>query len=188
MITLVNESIDGTSIIRTYNKVSYFKEEFYQLEDKNFISSLVELGAKCWLQIRLNIISITFIAISYVYCILNREDSNTVSIGLLISYLVELQWNLNRVTKESCSVNSNIVSFDRCMKMCKIPQEAAQSLPLPPDRNGLPWISNGRIRFADFSARYRPDTELVLNKISFEVKPEQKIGVVGRTGAGKSTL
>ena len=56
------------------------------------------------------------------------------------------------------------------------------------DRNGHKWVWKGRIQFVDYKVKYRPDTELVLDGINVSIEAGQKIGVVGRTGAGKSTL
>jgi ABC-type multidrug transport system fused ATPase/permease subunit len=50
------------------------------------------------------------------------------------------------------------------------------------------WPEKGQIEFIDVSLRYRPQTELVLKNLSFVVEPGMKVGVVGRTGAGKSTI
>ena len=59
---------------------------------------------------------------------------------------------------------------------------------VPLDQDGNKWIHNGRIQFKDYTVKYRPDTQIVLDKINFSISPGEKIGVVGRTGAGKSTL
>ena len=56
------------------------------------------------------------------------------------------------------------------------------------DENNLNWVSKGRIEFINYSVRYRPDTEIVLDSMNVNIKAGEKIGVVGRTGAGKSTL
>ena len=72
--------------------------------------------------------------------------------------------------------------------MTKIQQEAAMRLPVPLDENNQQWVSKGRIEFVNYSVRYRPDTETVLDKINLKIMAGEKIGVVGRTGAGKSTL
>ena len=59
---------------------------------------------------------------------------------------------------------------------------------VPLDHNGDKWVHKGRIQFIDYSVRYRPDTQIVLDKINVTINPGENIGVVGRTGAGKSTL
>ena len=81
-----------------------------------------------------------------------------------------------------------MVNFERCYNMTKIQQEAAMRLPVPSDENNQQWVSKGRIEFVNYSVRYRPDTETVLDKINLKIMSGEKIGVVGRTGAGKSTL
>ena len=55
------------------------------------------------------------------------------------------------------------------------------------DEIGL-WPSEGSIRFENYSVQYRPETEIVLKNLNFEIKPKEKIGIVGRTGSGKSTI
>ena len=59
---------------------------------------------------------------------------------------------------------------------------------VPLDHNGNKWVHKGRIQFIDYSVSYRPDTQIVLDKINVTINPGENIGVVGRTGAGKSTL
>ena len=50
------------------------------------------------------------------------------------------------------------------------------------------WPKEGKIQFINFSVKYRPDTDIILKNISFEIKPNEKIGIAGRTGSGKSTI
>lgn len=65
-----------------------------------------------------------------------------------------------------------------------LPQEKIKGSETPPKE----WGSRGEIEFKNINLRYRPNTQLVLKDVSFKVEPGQKVGVVGRTGAGKSTL
>ena len=81
-----------------------------------------------------------------------------------------------------------MVNFERCYNITKVPQEAAMRLPLPFAKNNQEWVSKGKIDFINYSARYRPETEIVLDNLNLKIIPAEKIGVVGRTGAGKSTL
>lgn len=81
-----------------------------------------------------------------------------------------------------------MVSVIRCYKLLEIPQEKLDStLKIPMDVEKK-WPTNGNVTFNDVHLRYRPNTELVLKGLSFEIQGGQKIGIVGRTGAGKSTI
>jgi len=80
-------------------------------------------------------------------------------------------------------VESQFVSFERVRLLMDIPQEAWQR-----SFYNLNWLKNGVIEFKNFSVKYRDDTELVLDDINLKINGGEKIGVVGRTGAGKSTL
>ena len=81
-------------------------------------------------------------------------------------------------------LETSIVSYDRCLKMTDLPKEDNA----PYDISLNFWTYYPKIELKNFSLRYRPETEIVLNNISFKIEACQKIGVVGRTGAGKSTL
>jgi ATP-binding cassette, subfamily C (CFTR/MRP), member 1 len=70
--------------------------------------------------------------------------------------------------------------------MLEIPQEAPERIENHPEL--FDWPANGVIEFQNYDLRYRPDTELVLKNLSFSVHSKEKIGIVGRTGAGKSTI
>ena len=89
-------------------------------------------------------------------------------------------------------LQSKLVNAERCMMLNKIPQEIEIEKDNQDNSNLLKdrpdWPEEGNIAFKDVSLRYRPNTEIVLNKLSFNVEKGQKIGVVGRTGAGKSTI
>lgn len=69
------------------------------------------------------------------------------------------------------------------MSINKIPAEAAGGEVISQD-----WPLNGNVSFKDVELRYRPKTEIVLKGLSFEIKAGEKIGICGRTGAGKSTI
>ena len=70
----------------------------------------------------------------------------------------------------------------RCNKLLEIPQERQD------EQNCDFEEFEGKIEFENFSLRYRPDTEIVLHNLSFQVLPQEKIGIIGRTGSGKSTI
>lgn len=93
---------------------------------------------------------------------------------------VEILWGSMTLTE----LDANMVSYARWISVTEIVQEDPRSY--EPDMQG--WPTKGDIEFRNFSLRYRPDTDLVLRNLSFTIKAGQKVGVVGRTGAGKSTI
>jgi ATP-binding cassette, subfamily C (CFTR/MRP), member 1 len=102
--------------------------------------------------------------------------------------LINIQSSLTEMFSAGSQVEGQMISFNRCYNLLNVPQEAEQHKPIPLDVNGDPWITQGKIEFDHYFVRYRPDTELVLSDISITINPGEKVGVVGRTGAGKSTL
>jgi len=78
-----------------------------------------------------------------------------------------------------------MVNAERCMNVMNIPKESFIEEQLTSRPN---WPENGSIQFKDVCLKYRPNLDRVLHELSFSVKPGEKVGVVGRTGAGKSTM
>lgn len=83
-------------------------------------------------------------------------------------------------------VETNIVAVERIKEYGETEQEAAWEL----QNSTLPvtWPEQGEVEFKDFAVRYRPGLDLVLKGVTFKVKGGEKVGIVGRTGAGKSSL
>ena len=188
IMTHINETIDGATTIRTFNKTFEFEDKHWQLQDNSYILDVIEKGLEWWLDLRLAFITIIFLSTSYIYCIMNRNENDSILVGLMMGYLIELQWSLHRIVNDVCKINSDVVWFDRWMKMLNIPQEADQHKPIPTDENNQPWLSKGHIKFNNYSVKYREDSEFVLKNLNIDIRPGEKIGIVGRTGAGKSTF
>ena len=78
-----------------------------------------------------------------------------------------------------------MVNAQRCMLLTQVEQERESNDKV----EGRPdWPEKGEIQFKDVDLKYRPTTEMVLNKLSFDIKSHEKVGIVGRTGSGKSTI
>ena len=88
--------------------------------------------------------------------------------------------------RQSCEIETNIVSVERIKEYIDLPSE--KPLIMASHRPDISWPEFGAIEFRNYSTRYRAGLELVLNDVSLSVKPAEKIGIVGRTGAGKSSM
>lgn len=83
-------------------------------------------------------------------------------------------------------IEQEMNALERLKHYCNLEQEAAAILPSDPDVKA--WPSEGAISFQDVHLKYREDLPLVLKGLTFDVHPGEKVGIVGRTGAGKSSL
>lgn len=92
-----------------------------------------------------------------------------------------LQW----ATRHGVEISNQMISVERILEYCGLEPEKRpkKQVELP-----LSWPSEGRIEFRQVSYKYSYETESVLNRISFEILPKCKVGIVGRTGAGKSSI
>jgi ATP-binding cassette subfamily C (CFTR/MRP) protein 1 len=105
--------------------------------------------------------------------------------GAGLSYALQLPFSLNAFSRFRAETQNMLNHVERVMEYYKLPVEAAAHIPGSVTAN---WPENGRIEFRKFYLRYRPTTPYVLRNVSFVVEPRMKVGVVGRTGAGKSSL
>ena len=93
---------------------------------------------------------------------------------------------LNWLVRQTAEVETNIVAVERLQEYSAVVQEAPWVF--PESRPVAAWPEAGRVEFQDYGLRYRDDTPLVVEDINVTVEGGQKVGIVGRTGAGKSTL
>jgi len=106
--------------------------------------------------------------------------------GLTISYALQTTGVLNWLVRQSTDAETQMVSVERILEYSELKQEAPYRIPeTKPPQN---WPSNAVIEFKDLKMRYREGLDLVLKGLSFKIQSKEKVGVVGRTGAGKSSL
>jgi len=103
-----------------------------------------------------------------------------------MSYSLQITQSLNWVVRQTVEVETNIVSVERVLEYARLPSEAAEVIHR--NRPPISWPTQGAVEFNNYSTRYREGLDLVLKNIDLDIKPREKIGVVGRTGAGKSSL
>jgi ABC-type multidrug transport system fused ATPase/permease subunit len=113
-------------------------------------------------------------------------NDNLDVIALLLNYSTSLENTLNSFLLDISSFQNTMISMERCLKYSDIIKEAASRT--PKDKELSKWPYEGEIVFQKFSARYRPNTKIKLHKLSLTIKPGEKVGIVGRSGSGKSTM
>ena len=187
IISISEETLSGISIIRSIHKEKKFRNKFYEKLDEYFMVSFYQNGIFCWLMIHLNLISNILSSFILIFCYCFKSQYNTQSLGLLLKYSILLSDQLFEIMIGVNDFGKKLSSVSRCEKYTKIPQEKYMM------NNKSDIVDNnifneGKIKFENFNVKYRPNEPLVLKNIYLEIHSGEKIGIVGRTGGGKTTL
>ncbi|CAI6333419.1 unnamed protein product [Periconia digitata] len=183
------ESLSGMSTIRAYGQQNRFELENEWRVDANLRAYFPSISANRWLAVRLEFIGSVIILASAGFAIISVASHSNLSagmVGLSMSYALQITQSLNWIVRQSVEVESNIVAVERVLEYAALPTEAPEII--SKNRPPVSWPSQGGVSFNNYSTRYREGLDLVLKNVSLDIKPHEKIGVVGRTGAGKSSL
>ncbi|KAK9316859.1 P-loop containing nucleoside triphosphate hydrolase protein [Lipomyces starkeyi] len=182
------ESLNGVSTVRAYSQIRRFNrinEYHIDFNNKAYYPSMI---ARRWLAIRLEFLGSTIIFFAALLSILAIASGRLSSglVGLTMSYAFQITQALSAIVRMTVEVEISTVSVERILEYCKLPCEAPEVI--PDSRPPVDWPTEGSVEFHDYSTRYRPGLDLVLKGVNLRIKPREKIGIVGRTGAGKSSL
>ncbi|EPQ63984.1 Bgt-2044 [Blumeria graminis f. sp. tritici] len=183
------ESLGGISTIRAYRQQERFAQENEYRVDANLRAYYPSINANRWLAVRLESIGsiIIFSAASFsIFSVVSGNRLTDGMVGLAMSYALQITQSLNWIVRQTVEVETNIVSVERILEYGRLPSEAPEVIHR--HRPPVSWPASGAVQFKNFSTRYREGLDLVLKDINVDIKPHEKIGVVGRTGAGKSSL
>ncbi|XP_066599372.1 multidrug resistance-associated protein 1 isoform X2 [Prorops nasuta] len=181
-----SESVTGAQTIRAYNVQERFILESENKVDLNQVCYYPSLIANRWLAIRLEMIGNLIIFFAALFAVLGRDTMRSGIVGLSVSYALQITQTLNWLVRMTSDVETNIVAVERIKEYGETPQEAPWEIAntTPPKE----WPLQGQVSFKEFKVRYREGLDLVLRGITFTVNGGEKVGIVGRTGAGKSSL
>lgn len=183
-----NESLGGVSTIRAMQLQDRFIIENGIFVDAHTNYHLALLYCIRWVEVRLQCLSAIialFVSVAFVY---NRSGIDPSTAGLAMSFVLTITQDMNYLVVSYCELQNRLIPVERVREYVDLPTEAPERLPMS-DTTKEKWPpKEGRITFDHYSTRYREGLDLVLKNISFEVQPGESVGIVGRTGAGKSSL
>uniref|UniRef100_A0A8C4NL06 ABC-type glutathione-S-conjugate transporter n=1 Tax=Eptatretus burgeri TaxID=7764 RepID=A0A8C4NL06_EPTBU len=180
-----SETVMGASVIRAYGEQACFVGRNDFLVDDNHRSYYTSITANRWLAVRLEAVGNCVVLFASVFAVFYRDTLSPGLVGLSITYALQVTMSLSWMVRMSSELETNIVAVERIKEYAETPTEAPWlESKRPPDG----WPSEGRLEFHKYSVRYRQGLDLVLKNLSFNICGGEKIGIVGRTGAGKSSL
>nr|XP_040564251.1 ATP-binding cassette sub-family C member 10-like [Lepeophtheirus salmonis] len=180
-----NETVHGLKIIRASKASQRFLLENEELVECNQKARYAAFSASLWLEIRLQLIgSIVVFSIALI-SVINFESVDAGLVGLAVSYALGMTSRLAEVVVSFTETEKELVAVERAYDYIDRIYEESYSGVLNMPYN---WPNQGVVEFKDIRLRYKDHLPYVLNKVNFKTNPKEKIGIVGRTGAGKSSL
>ncbi|KAK0424582.1 hypothetical protein QR680_008734 [Steinernema hermaphroditum] len=179
------ESLQGAVSIRAYGCRDRFLEESQNRTDTNKAMFYYNTITQQWLVVRLEFLGALLTVMAALMAVFFRGTSGISAgiIGLAVSQSFNISQQLARTIRMISGLENNIVSVERVREYTHLPPESQDGEDPPRD-----WPERGAITIENLQLRYREGLDLVLRGIAAKIAPGEKIGIVGRTGAGKSSL
>ncbi|KAJ2912814.1 hypothetical protein MD484_g7600, partial [Candolleomyces efflorescens] len=179
----VSETLTGLATIRAYGNKSVAKaSEGLDMQNR---ANYMTITIQRWLGIRLDFFGNLLVLGIGLFAAGFRHDVNPARIGVVLSYTLSVTMIFSDMIAQFAQNEQNMNAVERVIHYSELPPEGDLQTPSDPDQS---WPRNGGIQFTNVDLAYRPGLPLVLKNVSFSIRPREKIGIVGRTGAGKSSL
>ncbi|XP_054643011.1 ATP-binding cassette sub-family C member 4-like isoform X2 [Dunckerocampus dactyliophorus] len=181
----LSSSLQGLSTIRAFKVQERFQKMFDDYQDRHSEAWFLFLTTSRWLAVRLDGICSIFVGITAFGCLYFRDEMDPGAVGLALSYAVTLTGMFQWGVRQSAEIENMMTSVERVVEYTELKSEAAwetDTMP-PPD-----WPKRGFITFDSVNFSYSANDPLVLKNLTVIFTSREKVGIVGRTGAGKSSL
>ncbi|XP_036923546.1 multidrug resistance-associated protein 1 [Sturnira hondurensis] len=181
-----NETLLGVSVIRAFAEQERFIHESDLKVDENQKAYYPSIVANRWLAVRLECVGNCIVLFATLFAVISRHSLSAGLVGLSVSYSLQVTTYLNWLVRMSSEMETNIVAVERLKEYSETEKEAPWRIEeMAPSST---WPEVGEVEFRDYSLRYREDLDMVLKHINITINGGEKVGIVGRTGAGKSSL
>ncbi|GMF19703.1 unnamed protein product [Phytophthora fragariaefolia] len=183
---LFSETLSGLQTIRAFKMQETFERMNKKVVDENANMYITFWSAGRWLAARLDMLSVVIIVVVTAYLVSTKGQLNAMTAGISLTYSLMLTSVVQWVMRSVDRVDSAMTSVERLLYFRQIPQEVDAPDCIP--TNSAEWPSQGSIKFNNLCLKYRPELPLVLRGVSMNIRGGEKVGICGRTGAGKSSL
>ncbi|NXB08516.1 MRP1 protein, partial [Cnemophilus loriae] len=185
VISHFSETLAGGSTIRAFGHQERFIRKNNDVVYESLVCFYNSLISNRWLSVRLEFLGNLMVFFAALFVALSGNTVSSSTVGLSISYALNVIQVLSIWVRRACEIETNAVSIERICEYATVDKEEPWILSKRPP---VGWPDRGILEFVNYKAHYRKDLVLALNGVSFQTQSKEKVGIVGRTGAGKSTL
>jgi ATP-binding cassette subfamily C (CFTR/MRP) protein 1 len=175
----------GTATIRAYGLQAQFSRSVRESVDDMNSAYYLTFANQRWLSVRLDVVGILLVFTTGILVVTSRFSVDPSIAGLVLSYILTIVQMIQFTVRQLAEVENNMNSTER---IHHYGTELEEEAPLHMGEVRPTWPEHGEIVFNDVQMRYRDGLPLVLKGLDMHVRAGERIGVVGRTGAGKSSI
>ncbi|XP_038072640.1 multidrug resistance-associated protein 7-like [Patiria miniata] len=182
-----SETLGGLPIIRALRATERFRLANDTKLENNQRVRFCNFVVMCWLSVCLELLGVGIITAVAVIAVVEHQyhTANPALVGLAISYTLSISHLLQSIVKSFTEVEKNMVSMERAQQyITDLPMEQQHGMCKAPPS----WPQYGKVSFENVTFAYRPNLPKALDGVTFDLHPSEKLGIVGRTGSGKSSL
>ncbi|KAK3296581.1 P-loop containing nucleoside triphosphate hydrolase protein [Chaetomium fimeti] len=184
------ESMSGLPTLKAFGAVSRFVDDNARNINAETAAYWLSVGCQRWLNLRLDLCGSMLVFATALLVVGLRDTINPSSGGVVLSYVVTAQAVFGNMIRQSAEIENNMNSVERMLHYAyNIEQEPAHEVDsVDKTLRASGWPRAGRVQFESLTLSHRPGLKPALSDVTLDIKPGEKVGVVGRTGAGKTTL
>ncbi|KAL3697480.1 hypothetical protein R1sor_011556 [Riccia sorocarpa] len=180
------QTLQGVTSVRAYGIETATHDHFRDLLDANHRAMIAFLHLSRWLGTRLDFTAAICVATTALLAVLLRNTISPGLVGVVLLESLQLTGFFQYGVRLVADTENIFTSVERIQTYGNLPTEARPDS--PPGLITEQWPEKGEVEFVEYTMAYRIDLPAVLNELSFKVLPQEKVGILGRTGAGKSSL
>jgi ABC-type multidrug transport system fused ATPase/permease subunit len=185
VFTRFGEAVSGIPTIRAYGREQEFTASVNKALDDMDGAYFLTFSNQCWLSVRLDAVGNLMVLTTGILVVTSRLSVNPSIGGLVLSCIISVVQYLQYSVRQLAEVENNMNSTERLLYYAaNLEEEAA----LHTTNMRSTWPEKGEIVFDNVQMRYREDLPLILDGLTIRIKPGERVGIVGRTGAGKSSI
>ncbi|XP_057661013.1 probable multidrug resistance-associated protein lethal(2)03659 isoform X1 [Diorhabda carinulata] len=179
----IHASLQGITTVRAFQAQEILRTEFDEHQDLHSSAYYLFICCNRTFGFWLDLLCVVYIAV-VTFSFFVTQNNYGGNVGLAITQAISLtgmfQWGMRQWSE----LDNSMMSVERVLEYIEIKQEIHGKQKEPPKK----WPEHGMLEFQSVYLRYATNLPYVLNNLTFKIKPKEKVGIVGRTGAGKSTL
>ncbi|ORX37805.1 P-loop containing nucleoside triphosphate hydrolase protein [Kockovaella imperatae] len=176
----------GLAVIRAFNQQLNFQKKVQDSVDDQNRAYVLTITTQRWLYLRIELVADLLVMLIAMFGVIFRESVNAARFGVVLTYTLAATYTMTSLVPVFAVCEQEMNDVERIQHYMDLETEAEAKKPTDPTEEQ--WPTKGEVNFANVQLKYRDDLPLVLKGLSFTIRSGEKVGIIGRTGAGKSSI